>query len=243
MRSGRKIGSLRALSFILTVSAAVVLGPILKATARAGNTPGSSFSTFYDVSEDTGVGDNILRLVDPIGCPNNGIPNRVCGSQINLCAMLYIFDDDQEMGECCGCPITPNEVQTYSARALTSNWATGVADTGSGVIVVRSASRNNIPTCDAFTERPVPGCNAGCDPTFGYNGHPSLFGSITRPQGIAPTPPSLTELALFDNGLGDATNDTYLINQCAALIGNGSGGGICKCPSDETEGAALSAAF
>jgi len=40
----------------------------------------------------------------------------------NLCAMIYVFDADQQLSECCGCIETHNGLRTLSIRTnLTSN--------------------------------------------------------------------------------------------------------------------------
>lgn len=200
--------------------------------ARAVSLPGSALFGYYDVDEDTGGGDNILVLVNPSG---NG--NFSFGRVQNACAMIYVFDDDEEMGECCGCPLTPAQIATFSVEFnLTSNWGIrGIdgVDNDSGTIAIRS-TLPNAPNCQSFSEPGTiaPACNGGCDPTNGYNGTPTLLGSITHDQIIDHPPSTLTEVSLFDNGPGDPMNNTYLIQQCAALVGNGSGGGICTCPTE-----------
>lgn len=61
----------------------------------------------------------------------------------DLCADIYVFDNTQELKECCGCPITPNGVITLSIdNDLTSNPENGVPFS-SGVIKIVSAR-----TCD-----------------------------------------------------------------------------------------------
>jgi hypothetical protein len=159
--------------------------------------------------------------------------------------MIYVFDDDEEMGECCGCPLTPGELNTFSVRHnLTSDWATSGRegqDIGNGTIAIRATTPNAIG-CGSFANPGTinPACNGGCDPTNGYNGTPTLLGSITHVQEVVDPPLSttmligiqtgITEVSLFDNGIGDTADNAYLIQQCAALVGNGSGGGICTCP-------------
>jgi hypothetical protein len=40
----------------------------------------------------------------------------------NLCALIYVFEPDQQMAECCGCLITPDGLLTLSINAnLTDN--------------------------------------------------------------------------------------------------------------------------
>src|SRR5450755_2669071 len=65
----------------------------------------------------------------------------------NLCAMIYVFDNDQQMTECCGCVETHNGLRTLSVRNnLTANPLTGVVS-DNGVIKIVSAAVNNSP-CD-----------------------------------------------------------------------------------------------
>jgi hypothetical protein len=64
-----------------------------------------------------------------------------------LCAMIYVFDADQQLTECCGCAQSHNNLQTLSVRAqLTNNPLTGHISTN-GVIKIVSAAVNNSP-CD-----------------------------------------------------------------------------------------------
>ncbi len=32
----------------------------------------------------------------------------------NLCAMVYVYDNDQQLTECCGCIETPNGLRTFN---------------------------------------------------------------------------------------------------------------------------------
>ncbi len=239
--------SLRKPQWLGRGALALVAGAAFLATvstpARAVMLPGSALFGYYDVSEPftetstspgevgTGVGDNILRLVNP-----NGNGNASFGAVGTECAMIYVFDDDEEMGECCGCPLSPSRIATFSFRSnLTADWAVEGAegiDNDSGTIAIRAASINAIG-CLSFANpgQINPACNGGCDPTNGYVANPTLLGSITHNQEINGTS-SLTEVSLFDNGIGEPINNVYLIQQCAALVGNGSGGGICTCPTE-----------
>ena len=82
--------------------------------------------------------------------------------------------------------------------------------------------------------------DACCDPTSipGYTvtTENNLLGSITHNQVLlAPGTAvsvsfGITETAFSDNAGGDPTNLVYLQTQCGALVGNGTGGGICNCP-------------
>src|ERR1700757_1126176 len=68
----------------------------------------------------------------------------------NLCAMIYVFDADQQLTECCGCVEPHNGLRTISVRNnLTANPLTGHRSTN-GVIKIVSAAVNNSP-CDPTT--------------------------------------------------------------------------------------------
>jgi hypothetical protein len=230
--SGKTIASLGWKGLALAAGMVAFLGFALRNPAIAAGTQDYSEFAAYEVN-GSGGGDDILRLIDPVGCGNSGVVNLDCLSEQPLCAMIYVFDADQEMGECCGCPITPNELQTYSVEDnLLSNWALGSGVPGVGVIVVRDAlPQNNNGTCNATNAFGAtnPACNAGCDPTEGYQSASTIFGSITQGNQR-----NLIEIPLFNNGEGDAVNNAYLYDTCGSLVGNGSGVGYCHCPTEPT---------
>ena len=232
MTSGKKTASLGWKGLAFAVGAAAFLGLTMKAPAMAAGTQG--YSEFGNYDTDDFAHDNILRLVDPTGCGNGSILNVSCHGETELCAMIYVFDTDQEMGECCGCPMSPNELQSYSVEDdLTDNWALAAGPSGSGVVVVNVAlPQNSNATCTISDGKTNPACNFGCDPTEGYQSASTVFGSVSGAQVIGATT-SMTEVPLFNQGQGDAVNDAYLVSECGLIVGNGSGSGFCTCPNTD----------
>ena len=213
------------------------------ANGANGGPTGNYLFTWYATTEGNGNGDNALRLVDPNGCGNGGTSNANCAAEVDECAMIYVFDDNQEMGECCGCPITPNELEDFSVEGqLTSNWALATNDSGSGTLVVVGSAFNSTngacalnSTCNGEFPKSVPSAPA-CDPTVApvTTGDTNLDGSITHNQLIGSTS-GLTEISLFDQGNGDPVNNAYLVSLCGSLTGDGShNNGFCHCPVDDT---------
>jgi len=130
----------------------------------------------------------------------------------NLCAMIYVFDADQQLSECCGCVETHNGLRTLSVRRdLTSNPLTGRVSTN-GVIKVVSAAVNNSP----------------CDPTSNVHPTPNLRVWNTHIQNAVGTAFPITETESSDSTLG-ATELANLQAQCAFVNILGSGQGICSC--------------
>jgi len=270
------VRSVTAKGLALTVGAflvaAAIAMPASAATLRRGSTgsggaaittggPGVVLWTWYETTEPlsgnpssgsvghAGNGDNILKLIDPNGSANT---NLAGGGSALACAMIYVFDDDEEMLECCGCPVTSAGVETFSVENnLTANpGVTGSEgnDNSSGAIAIVASAQNNFSVASPSNGKFCPfgasqACNFGCDPTNspGYS-TPStvrnLLGSIIHNEQVttgtstSATISGLTEVALFDDAGGDPTNLTYLQNACGALSGGSSGGGICTCPPE-----------
>jgi hypothetical protein len=126
--------------------------------------------------------------------------------------MVYVFDADQQLTECCGCVETHNGLRTISVRNnLTSNPLTGVKSTN-GVIKVVSAAVNNSP----------------CDPTSNVKPTSNLRAWVTHIQNAVGTAFPITETESSDSTLG-ATELANLQAQCAFVNILGSGHGICSC--------------
>lgn len=139
----------------------------------------------------------------------------------NLCAMIYVFDADQQMTECCGCVETHNGLRTLSVRNdLTRNPLTGIVSK-TGVIKMVSAAVNNSP----------------CDPTSNVTAKMNLRAWATHIQNfvVGPSAPlpiasgyPITETEFSDSTLG-ATELANLQAQCAFINILGSGQGLCTC--------------
>lgn len=130
----------------------------------------------------------------------------------NLCAMIYVFDADQQLSECCGCVETHNGLRTLSVRSnLTSNPLTGVVSRN-GVIKVVSAAVNDSP----------------CDPTSNVSPKANLRAWVTHIQNAVGTAYPITETESSDSTLG-ATELANLQAQCAFVGILGSGQGTCSC--------------
>ncbi len=180
--------------------------------------------------------DNTVRMVNPTFHVNAiRIPGDTLSQVGGLCAMIYVFDDDQEPIECCGCPISNDGVITLSVEDdLTSNPLTGppFAHTH-GVIEVVSADPNAGAAANF------------CDPT-GASG--AIVPDATIREWITHEPaekhgplgyPAVGQVSdnLFENltevnFLAAPLSKLHLADlqiDCGFLVGNGSRQGICFC--------------
>jgi hypothetical protein len=203
---------------VVALGIVMMLGPTSNAASlrRGANSSPAATSgqgTFFSAYFSLGTGstlDNPIKLENPTAA--NG----------NMCAMIYVFDTTEELGECCGCLLTPNQIRYGSVKQLIgSNWL-GELPT-QGVIQIVSAVPNNL------------GQPNQCLATQNYIPTPTLNGWITHVQTVASIS-GLTEVSFTDNGSADPTEANYLLNICAIKIGNASGGGVCTCPTSDESG-------
>jgi hypothetical protein len=123
-----------------------------------------------------------------------------------------VFDNDQQLTECCGCVETHNGLRTLSVKHdLTSNPLTGVVSSA-GVIKIVSAAVNNSP----------------CDATANVSPKANLRAWVTHIQNVISGSYPITETESSDSTLG-ATELANLQAQCAFIGILGSGHGICSC--------------
>jgi len=132
------------------------------------------------------------------------------------CAMIYVYAADQQLAECCGCPVTYNGLVSENVQKdLLGNTLTRVIP-NEGVIQVVSG----VPT-------------GVCDPTL-VNVEPEVDSWITHVQNKVGTAFPITEEEgdaefLSSDELGTLESD------CAFALRLGSGFGQCKCNAEATK--------
>jgi len=108
--------------------------------------------TYYDNNVPGAALDSgVIRIINPgvTGSP-------ISADEGTLCANIYVFDDTQEMIECCSCPITANGLLTLSVQELTENPLTTTPFRG----VIKVVSAIPTPVCDATKPAPTPDLRA-----------------------------------------------------------------------------------
>lgn len=144
--------------------------------------------------------DATVRIIHP-GSPHG-----------NLCAMIYVFDQDQQISECCGCRGTPNSLRTLSVQNdLTSNPLTGNPSTAGTIQIVAANAKGN-PTCDASGFTPN-----GAFRSWATHLQVPSAGSVAVTEGE------------FQDTLLTPDQQDQLQNSCASIKKLGSGHGICSC--------------
>ena len=160
--------------------------------------------------------DSSVRITNP---GTNGAPSP----SGDLCALLYVFRPDQQLAECCGCPVTPNGLRTISVRGdLTSNPLTS-DPLPEGVIKLVS-STGTVAT-DMWGHRSLKCDAAAPSPT------PALIAWGTHVQDSR----AITETA-FEKATLSAQELSVLTDLCGDIRDNGSGHGVCHCGVEPNDG-------
>jgi hypothetical protein len=207
---------MKRLGVLLILSLAVVL---LGGNALAQNVGDNSvyFVTYYSNANTLGAPNAVLRIVNDGDASTSQTEGRPNG---NLWASIYVFDDSQELQECCNCFISAdgllsewvNPVALWGG-SLTGNPLTGKVN-NRGVIKVISSS-NPDPTNNRL--------KAGLR---GWQTHVQYANSGNSVW-------VLTETPLADSNLVSA-EQTALQESCSFAITLGSGQGTCSCtPEDD----------
>jgi len=180
-----------------------------KLTASAGGVSNSAAVqvvpelavNYFDLAAAQAAGsDGTIRVTNP------GLTGA------DLCAMFYVYDQNQELSECCGCVVSPNGLRTLSL----------VSDFNSDPLTGTPPARGVIQMVPSD-----PAANPTCNP------------SSLAPRGVVLGWSS--NVQLLNNGTFQISEEKFsfaplvgaeqqeLASQCGALQQLGSGQGVCTC--------------
>jgi hypothetical protein len=186
--------------YMLTISLVILGLCVLGVSASAQDV----FKINYFANNVSGAPDQTVRIDNP-------------GTYYtqNLCAMIYVFQDDQQLAECCGCEVTANGLRTLSVgKDLTNNPLTGISTKPvDGVIKIVSSRLNNSP----------------CDPTSNVYPQATIRAWGSHNQNKVGTAYPVTETEFSDATLSEEELSFNLQEQCSFAQRLGSGKGICTC--------------
>jgi hypothetical protein len=129
----------------------------------------------------------------------------------NLWANIYVFNNDEEMEECCSCVVTPNGYLDLDVNGdLTSNPVGGGVAPKRGIIRVVSSS--------------VPGPASTYAPVSGIRGWLTQIQDLTTATSF-----SITESDLKDSNLSASELRISLQETCSFLLSLGGASPACSC--------------
>ncbi|HXZ79680.1 MAG TPA: hypothetical protein VEG30_07105 [Terriglobales bacterium] len=186
----------------------VVLGLVSFASAQSTDTYWVNY--YSNRAPSRTAYDQTVRIINP---GEQGTP--LSAHHGTVCADIYVFDANQEMTECCTCPITANGLLILSVNNdLTWNPLQGWPPAPDGVIKIVSDNQAN------------------CDPTSPVP-TPDLRAWATHLQNPGDQKLVTTE----DEFLGatlQADELSFLGQACSFVLFLGSGKGSCSCGNNAT---------
>jgi hypothetical protein len=210
--------TIKRVALCTTVAAVLVLA----FSARAGAQDVFFALGYYANANTVGAPDGTLRLIND-GFRGDSSPNG------DLCAAIYVYDDQENQQECCSCRITPNG---YLALSINSNLTANNPPHKAlhrGVIKLVSSQPTSAFTCVGVT--------SVCDATTATinnnaNTHIGIRAWLTHIEKVGSAYQTSTE-DLKDSYLDTNTPGAEAVDlaaDCAHLrsIGNGVTG-VCNC--------------
>jgi hypothetical protein len=157
----KKFGFLMSL-----LSTALMLGgTALAGTFQAPGDCSKYFTTYYSANQASAP-DETLRIINdgssapaPSGLQGEGLqgPQGPGGQPTTLWASIYVFDDSEELTQCCSCAITPDGLLSESVKLnLTANPIRKIVNSRGVIKVISSAIESDVNTNFA-TNIPVAG--------------------------------------------------------------------------------------
>src|ERR1039457_3962549 len=129
----RRTKTMKKLGFLMLLLAMAVMfgGTAFAQCVQVSGDPSDYFTTYFSNANTPGAPDATVRII------NDGFTGT------NIYAAIFVFDDSEELTECCDCEITPDGLLSESVNNnLTANPLTGIKPTR-GVIKVISSSEDS----------------------------------------------------------------------------------------------------
>jgi len=249
----KRIGSL-TLAALIGVAVWCV-GPGFRATQQQAfaqeidawpGSEGSYLLSYYDVSTNFGksqagyggpghsggAGDALLRIVNAgnfeTGTMDHTVDDLALGTG-DVCAYIYVFNDHQQMQECCNCLLTANSLLTFSViNDLTSNPLEAQESLGAGVIKIVGTSTNFAAPATCYQYGGTGG-SYFAEGLHAWINHTESMASnqagFKPPYGFV-TSTSVDEFKYSKIDLGELFAQE---DDCFFITTQGSGSGICTC--------------
>ena len=198
---------------VITIAAAACVLTASVVWAQAPPVDTFQVNYFSNANNKAGI-DQEVRIINPGADAPSFPPN-------SLCAMIYVFDNKQELKECCGCLISTDGLAELSLnKNLVSNPFDGRSPTDGDIKIVSATQNDNFG-------------GVACDPTGGGIGNNGKY-----VLNIVPTVDlrawsthvqndnNLTEDEFINSTLSTSELDS-LQEECYGIVTVGSGAGIC----------------
>jgi hypothetical protein len=191
-------------------------GPFNAAFSLSGFTF-AAFQTRY--SSNLSSGDSVINITNTGESSTAAFPTQ----NGNICANVYTFSPDEQLISCCSCLVTPDGLQSLSARNdLISNTLTPGVPTSIVIKLLASAGGATQSSCNASTVGTGTNVLAPGMAAWGTTIH-----ALPVTPGSPATTYGETETAFTNATLSEA-EARRITTLCGFIQTNGSGFGVCR---------------
>ena len=226
--------NIRSLVIATLFSSVAVFAQIPLITGVAapfGTGADNSFKVRY--ASNLAIGDSVVNFTNAGGSSNSsclpgalGYPCMVANTQTfaqngDICANVYAYSPDEQLVSCCSCNVTPNALNSLSAKGdLASNTLTPIIPSALVIKVLASAGGAACTASTAATLDPR-------DLRTGLLAWGTTIHALPVTAGTPATTYGVTETG-FENPMLTVGEFQRMTQLCAFIRANGSGYGICK---------------
>ena len=191
----------------------------------------SSFQVRY--AANLAIGDSVVNFTNAGGSSLSsclpGTPGYPCtvanapsfAQNGDICANVYAYSPDEQLVSCCSCNVTPNALNSLSAKGdLASNTLTPIIPSA---LVIKVLASTGGASCTASSAATI----TTADLKQGLLAWGTTIHALPVTAGTPATTYGVTETR-FANPLLTLQEFTRMTQLCAFIRANGSGYGICK---------------
>ena len=189
------------------------------AFGQVGSFADSAFQVRY--ASNLAIGDSVINFTNAGGSSTD--PGITGGAAQNgdICANVYAYSPDEQLVSCCSCNVTPNALNSLSAKNdLASNTLTPIIPSALVIKVLATAGGG---ACTASKAASV----AFEDLRPGLLAWGTTIHALPVTAGTPATTYGVTETS-FEHPYLSPAELTRMTQLCAFIRANGSGYGICK---------------
>jgi hypothetical protein len=212
--------NIRFLTLAAAFSAVAAFGQTV--TVPAAGFADSAFQVRY--ASNLAIGDSVVNFSNSgSSSTDSGITSG--GAQNgDICANIYAYSPDEQLVSCCSCNVTPNALNSLSAKNdLASNTLTPIIPSA---LVIKVLATQGGSACTAGKAATV--ALDGSDLRAGLLAWGTTIHALPVTAGTPATTYGVTETAFATPQLLTVAELTRMTQLCAFIRANGSGYGICK---------------
>ncbi len=188
----------------------------------------------YFSNANTTGGQAYVNVTAPL--EGNPLASTAASRAGETCAMIYVFNTEQSMQACRGCPVTADGLLTLSiSGGLAGNPVALGQIVHDGLIRIIPSFPNATPPGHGISQPGYEGCDANtgvcCDPTAFSTGNQLIPGSKLAAWGQHIQNTQITENKFEANAPTPAELTDGLPEACGDIVKLGSEQGVCTCPT------------